>query len=117
MIDSDYVGQPPAIEVTVVNLNDNIDKQFLSSMLDKCGTFDEIQIYHHPVTNKHLGIARIVFESTKGARQFVEKYNEKSVMGKVCFIGCFLVLLCLLLRSFFFAVTIYRGIRIHMRVI
>nr|XP_043068408.1 histone-lysine N-methyltransferase SETD1 isoform X4 [Drosophila bipectinata] len=85
VIDSDYVGQPPAIEVTVVNLNDNIDKQFLSSMLDKCGTFDEIQIYHHPITNKHLGIARIVFESTKGARQFVEKYHEKSVMGKDVF--------------------------------
>ncbi|XP_001964347.3 histone-lysine N-methyltransferase SETD1 isoform X1 [Drosophila ananassae] len=88
VIDSDYVGQPPAIEVTVVNLNDNIDKQFLSSMLDKCGTFDEIQIYHHPVTNKHLGIARIVFESTKGARQFVEKYNEKSVMGKILNVFC-----------------------------
>ncbi|KAH8266442.1 hypothetical protein KR026_003644 [Drosophila bipectinata] len=88
VIDSDYVGQPPAIEVTVVNLNDNIDKQFLSSMLDKCGTFDEIQIYHHPITNKHLGIARIVFESTKGARQFVEKYHEKSVMGKILNVFC-----------------------------
>lgn len=83
VIDSDYVGQPPAIEVTVVNLNDNIDKQFLSSLLDKCGPTDEITIYHHPTTHKHLGIARIVFESTKGARQFVEKYNQKSVMGKV----------------------------------
>jgi len=61
----------------------NIDKQFLASMLDKCGTSDEINIYHHPITNKHLGIARIVFDSTKGARQFVEKYNQKSVMGKV----------------------------------
>ncbi|KAH8241705.1 hypothetical protein KR032_001365 [Drosophila birchii] len=88
VIDSDYVGQPPAIEVTVVNLNDNIDRQFLSSMLDKCGTFDEINIYHHPTTNKHMGIARIVFESAKGARQFVEKYNEKSVMGKILNVFC-----------------------------
>ncbi|KAH8295234.1 hypothetical protein KR018_009018 [Drosophila ironensis] len=88
VIDSDYVGQPPAIEVTVVNLNDNIDKQFLSSMLDKCGTSDEIHIYHHPTTNKHMGIARIVFESTKGARQFVEKYNQKSVMGKILNVFC-----------------------------
>ncbi|KAH8259097.1 hypothetical protein KR038_007959 [Drosophila bunnanda] len=88
VIDSDYVGQPPAIEVTVINLNDNIDRQFLSSMLDKCGTFDEINIYHHPTTNKHMGIARIVFESAKGARQFVEKYNEKSVMGKILNVFC-----------------------------
>ncbi|BFF88926.1 histone-lysine N-methyltransferase SETD1 [Drosophila madeirensis] len=88
VIDADYVGTPPAIEVTVVNLNDNIDKQFLSSLLDKCGTSDEINIYHHPTTNKHLGIARIVFESTKGARQFVEKYNQKSVMGKILNVFC-----------------------------
>ncbi|KAH8417345.1 hypothetical protein KR222_009156, partial [Zaprionus bogoriensis] len=88
VIDADYVGQPPAIEVTVVNLNDNIDKQFLSSLLDKCGPTDEIHIYHHPTTNKHLGIARIVFESTKGARQFIEKYNQKSVMGKILNVFC-----------------------------
>ncbi|KAH8292656.1 hypothetical protein KR044_007087 [Drosophila immigrans] len=88
VIDADYVGQPPAIEVTVINLNDNIDKQFLSSLLDKCGSTDEIIIYHHPTTNKHLGIARIVFESTKGARQFVEKYNQKSVMGKILHVFC-----------------------------
>lgn len=88
VIDAEYVGQPPAIEVTVVNLNDNIDKQFLSSLLDKCGSTDEINIFHHPTTNKHLGIARIVFESTKGARQFVEKYNQKSVMGKILNVFC-----------------------------
>ncbi|XP_070072342.1 histone-lysine N-methyltransferase SETD1 [Drosophila takahashii] len=88
VIDSDYVGQPPAIEVTLVNLNDNIDKQFLSNMLEKCGNSDEINIYHHPTTNKHMGIARIVFESTKGARQFVEKYNQKSVMGKILNVFC-----------------------------
>ncbi|KRK05626.1 uncharacterized protein Dyak_GE29005, partial [Drosophila yakuba] len=88
VIDSDYVGQPPAVEVTIVNLNDNIDKQFLANMLDKCGTSDEIHIYHHPITNKHMGIARIVFDSTKGARQFVEKYNQKSVMGKILDVFC-----------------------------
>lgn len=83
-IDQNYVGQPPAIEVTVTNLNDNIDKQFLSGMLEKCGVYDDIIIYYHPTTNKHLGVARIVFENTKAARSFVEKYNQKSVMGKVC---------------------------------
>ena len=77
------MGLPPAIEVTVTNLNDNIDKQFLSGMLEKCGVYDDISIYYHPTTNKHLGVARIVFENAKASRLFVEKYNQKSVMGKV----------------------------------
>lgn len=82
-IDQNYVGSPPAIEVTIINLNDNIDKQFLSRMLEKCGLYDDIVIYHHPTTNKHLGVARIVFENVKSARLCIEKYNQKSVMGKV----------------------------------
>lgn len=98
-IDQNYIGSPPAIEITVTNLNDNIDKQFLARMLDKCGVYDEIVIYHHPTTNKHLGIARIVFENVKAARLCVEKYNQKSVMGKVnkldltfiIFLTCFFV--------------------------
>ncbi|XP_011200659.3 histone-lysine N-methyltransferase SETD1 isoform X1 [Bactrocera dorsalis] len=82
-IDQNYVGQPPPIEITLTNLNDNIDNTFLSGMLSKCGLYDELVIHHHPVTNKHLGIAHIVFESTKAARLCIEKYNQKSVMGKV----------------------------------
>lgn len=82
-IDQNYIGEPPAIEITITNINDNIDKQFLSGMMEKCGSFDELHIYYHPVTNKHLGLARVVFESIKAARLCVEKYNQKSVMGKV----------------------------------
>jgi len=82
-IDANYIGQPPAVEITVTNLNDNIDRHFLASMLEKCGPFDDITIYHHPTTNKHLGIARVVFENTKAARLCIDKYNQKSVMGKV----------------------------------
>ncbi|XP_053963761.1 histone-lysine N-methyltransferase SETD1 [Anastrepha ludens] len=82
-IDQNYVGQPPLIEITVTNLNDNIDRQFLGGMLSKCGLYDELLIYHHPSTNKHLGVARIVFENSKAARLCIEKYNQKSVMGKV----------------------------------
>lgn len=89
-IDQNYVGSPPAVEITVTNLNDNIEKQFLARMLEKCGLYDEIVIYHHPITNKHLGIARIVFENVKSAKQFIEKFDQKSVMGKVnCFIALF----------------------------
>jgi hypothetical protein len=32
-IDSNYVGVPPAVEVTISNLNDNIDKGFLFDMV------------------------------------------------------------------------------------
>lgn len=51
--------------------------------MQKCGVLDEITIYRHPVTNKHLGLARLVFNTVKGARNCVEKFNKKSVMGKV----------------------------------
>lgn len=74
---------PPAVEVTVTNLNDNIDQQFLADLLRKCGPTDEQTIYYHPVTNKHLGLARVVFESTRGMAACIDKYNGTSVMGKV----------------------------------
>jgi len=32
-IDGNYVGIPPPLEVTICNLNDNIDKAFLSDMV------------------------------------------------------------------------------------
>lgn len=32
-IDANYVGIPPPLEVTICNLNDNIDKAFLSDMV------------------------------------------------------------------------------------
>ncbi|XP_053671104.1 histone-lysine N-methyltransferase SETD1 [Anopheles nili] len=82
-IDQHYVGEPPAIEITITNLNDNIDKPFLSDMLTKCGIFTELYIYYHPVSNKHLGLARIVFEQVRSALLCVEKLNGTSVMGKV----------------------------------
>lgn len=82
-IDQNYIGEPPAIEITITNLNDNIDKPFLADLLAKCGTYTELYIYYHPVTHKHLGLARIVFESVRSARLCVEKLNGTSVMGKV----------------------------------
>ena len=81
-IDANYCGDPPPLEVTFNNLNDNIDKAFLSDMVHKFDTTEEITIFYHPVTNKHLGIARVVFETTKGAKACVEKLNKTSVMGK-----------------------------------
>lgn len=55
----------------------------------KCGAFEELVIYTHPVTKKHLHLARIVFMEVPSARLFIEKYHDKSVMGKVrIFIQC-----------------------------
>ncbi|KAJ8913700.1 hypothetical protein NQ315_007417 [Exocentrus adspersus] len=82
-IDVNYVGEPPSIEVTIFHLNDNIDKQFLRDMVQKFGVIEELFIYYHPATNKHLGIGRAVFESVKGAKACVEKLNKTSVMGKI----------------------------------
>ncbi|GAB0099249.1 hypothetical protein DMENIID0001_150990 [Sergentomyia squamirostris] len=82
-IDQNYVGEPPPVEITVSNLNDNIDKNFLAELIQKCGPTDEMHIYYHPVTNKHLGLARIVFKSTKSARACIERFNGTSVMGKI----------------------------------
>uniref|UniRef100_V9IJ37 Histone-lysine N-methyltransferase SETD1B-A n=1 Tax=Apis cerana TaxID=7461 RepID=V9IJ37_APICE len=64
-IDSNYCGEPPPLEVTFCHLNDNIDKTFLTDMVQKFGAVEELIVYYHPVTNKHLGIARVVFETTK----------------------------------------------------
>ncbi|CAD6231479.1 GSCOCG00001430001-RA-CDS [Cotesia congregata] len=52
-------------------------------MVQKFGVIEELTIYYHPVTNKHLGIARVVFETTKASKGCVEKLNNTSVMGKV----------------------------------
>ena len=55
IIDGNYVGEPPKVEVTFDNLNDNIDKQFLGKQIQKFGEVDLITIPFHPITNKHLG--------------------------------------------------------------
>lgn len=77
------MGEPPPVEITITNLNDNIDQMFLKDLIRKCGTHDEPIIYYHPHTHKHLGLARVVFENVKGATACMEKFNGTSVMGKV----------------------------------
>lgn len=55
----------------------------MSDLISKCGEFDELDIYYHPLTNRHLGLARVVFSSVRGATTCIDKYNGKSVMGRV----------------------------------
>lgn len=52
-------------------------------MVTKFGPVEELFIYYHPTTNKHLGLGRVVFESVKSSKACVEKLNGTSVMGKV----------------------------------
>ncbi|XP_055308934.1 histone-lysine N-methyltransferase SETD1 [Sitodiplosis mosellana] len=82
-IDEHYVGEPPAVEITITNMNDNVDENFLRNLLTKCGPTEEQIIYRHPRTQRRLGIARIVFVDVKSARSCIEKYNQQSVMGNV----------------------------------
>lgn len=90
-VDENYVGEPPKVEVTIENLNDNVDKAFLQSMVSKFGAFEEMVIHYHPVTKKHLGLARLVFEEVKSAKECVKSLHCKSVMGKSlnCYIDPF----------------------------
>lgn len=71
------------MEITVNNLNDNIDKGFLSKMIAEVGEFDELNVYYHPINARHLGLARVVFQTVKVAKACIEKFNGKSVMGRV----------------------------------
>lgn len=82
-IDENYVGEPPPLEVTISHLNDNIDKQFLTDIVQKFGAIEELFIYYHPFTSKHLGLGRVIFETTEGSKACVERLNNSSVMGKV----------------------------------
>ena len=35
-IDQDYVGTPPPLEVSITNINDNIDQAFLTDLVSFC---------------------------------------------------------------------------------
>jgi histone-lysine N-methyltransferase SETD1 len=80
-IDADYVGVPPARQVSLFGLNDNSNEQFLTELCRKAGEVNEAKIYFHPETKKHLGIARVVFRHVRGARCAVERFDSASVMG------------------------------------
>jgi AGAP002246-PA len=69
--------------VSITNLNDNINKTFLEDMVKKCGSVDEIEIFYHPKSKKHLGLARVIFSDKEGAKSCVLKLNSTSVMGKI----------------------------------
>ncbi|XP_036794683.1 histone-lysine N-methyltransferase SETD1A isoform X2 [Oncorhynchus mykiss] len=82
-LDEFYVGPIPLKEVTFARLNDNIKEPFLAEMCAKFGEVEEMEILFHPKTRKHLGLARVLFTSTRGAKDTVKQLHSTSVMGNI----------------------------------
>uniref|UniRef100_A0A3Q2XD62 SET domain containing 1A, histone lysine methyltransferase n=1 Tax=Hippocampus comes TaxID=109280 RepID=A0A3Q2XD62_HIPCM len=82
-LDDFYVGPIPLKEVTFARLNDNIKEPFLAEMCAKFGEVEEMEILFHPKTRKHLGLARVLFTSTRGAKDTVKQLHNTSVMGNI----------------------------------
>nr|XP_033802521.1 histone-lysine N-methyltransferase SETD1A [Geotrypetes seraphini] len=82
-LDEFYVGQIPLKEVTFARLNDNIKEQFLADMCKKHGDIEEIEILYNPKNRKHLGLAKVVFTNTRGAKETVKNLHNTSVMGNI----------------------------------
>ncbi len=82
-MDEYYVGPIPLKEVTFARLNDNIKEPFLAEMCAKFGEVEEMEILFHPKTRKHLGLARVLFTSTRGAKDTVKHLHNTSVMGNI----------------------------------
>ena len=81
--DKYYVGELPPKQVTFTNLNDNVREPFLREMCEKYGTVEDVTIYRHPKTGKHLGLATVSYSSTRSARNAVGQLNRSSVMGNI----------------------------------
>lgn len=69
--------------MTFARLNDNIREGFLTDMCKKFGEIEEVEILYNPKNKKHLGIAKVVFESVKAAKVAVQSLHNTSVMGNI----------------------------------
>lgn len=49
----------------------------------QCGQIQQLEIFSHDLSRKHLGVARLVFEETESAKHCVKKLNNATLMGKV----------------------------------
>jgi histone-lysine N-methyltransferase SETD1 len=76
-----WAGPVPDKEITFANLNDNIDSRFLEDMCARFGECVECRVYYHPRTNKHLGLAKVVFQTQRSARECCAALNHTTKMG------------------------------------
>lgn len=77
------MGPVPPKQVTFAKLNDNIRENFLRDMCKKYGEVEEVEILYNPKTKKHLGIAKVVFATVRGAKEAVQHLHSTSVMGNI----------------------------------
>ncbi|XP_061624654.1 histone-lysine N-methyltransferase SETD1B-A-like isoform X2 [Phyllopteryx taeniolatus] len=82
-IDEFYVGPLPRKEVTFCGLNDNVNEAFLTDVCRKHGRAEHVEIFYNPKNNKHLGVAKVVFDTARAARDTVRHLDRTSVMGNV----------------------------------
>lgn len=82
-VDKWYVGPIPPKELTISRLNDNVSKAFLSNMCTSYGNVEEVEIFYNPKNKKHLGIAKVIFDTVKSAKEAVQHLHQTSVMGNV----------------------------------
>ncbi len=111
-MDEYYVGPIPLKEVTFARLNDNIKEPFLAEMCAKFGEVEEMEILFHPKTRKHLGLARVLFTSTRGAKDTVKHLHNTSVMGNIVHVqldikGVLLSLLFLIIHFLRYVLSTY----------
>lgn len=82
-IDENYVGEPPKVQITFENLNDNSGEDFLRDMIAECGTVEQLEIKYHSQTKQHLGLAHVVFADERASKKCVDRWDGKTVMGSV----------------------------------
>ncbi|XP_030592728.1 histone-lysine N-methyltransferase SETD1B-A-like isoform X2 [Archocentrus centrarchus] len=82
-IDEWYVAPVPPKEVTFSKLNDNVNETFLTNMCKKYGNIEELEIFYNPRNKKHLGIAKVTFDTVRAAKDAVQHLHETSVMGNI----------------------------------
>ncbi|XP_075245600.1 uncharacterized protein LOC142339448 [Convolutriloba macropyga] len=85
-VDENYVGVPPARELTICNLNDNINNDFLHEMCSAFGALEKTKIYTNQKTRKHLGIGRVVFQSVTSCKDALQALHQKPTMGNILYV-------------------------------
>ncbi|XP_074525821.1 histone-lysine N-methyltransferase SETD1B-A-like [Halichoeres trimaculatus] len=82
-VDEWYIGPVPPKEVTFSKLNDNVKEAFLTNMCNKHGNVEEVEVFYNPKNKKHLGIAKVVFDTVRAANKAVQHLHQSSVMGNI----------------------------------
>ena len=78
--DANYVGTVLPKEVTFCNLNNNINDSFLREMCASHGVIDDVKIYYHPKTRRHLGIGKVTLSLMSFKGSLIGDVNSQASM-------------------------------------